>query len=290
MKAMILAGIVLLPTIALCQEDRDKIDRIVSYICGHRLTSDLGVVRPEIRNEVISRLRKRAERPNFNPNGAATTEYIILIRLGDEETMNQIVDTTRSRWLTGEGWAFQDLLADSVQPAVIPLIAQDFFRSDGDKISYGLDIDIAYTIRPFSIEMSRVAFAIVEHSEAFTPEVREWAKENHWRLDHNPPPLTRDVIQKWWRENEARFVAGEYQAVKAGQVLPAPPATPKSAETPSAPLPTQTTAPSAVERPTPSAVVAAQDASTPSSVFLLTGAGVTIALLIGLLFLWKRRV
>jgi hypothetical protein len=287
MKVILTAVFSLLPLIAFCEDDR--VDRIVSYLRG-TWNADFSVVSPDIRDEVIARLRKIAGGTKQEINGAAYDEYRVLIRIGEEQTMKQIVETTRSRWLTGKGWAFQEVLAQTAQPAVIPLIADDFFRNDGNGIVSVEDGDIVGKKRPFSIEMCRVAFSVLGASEAFAPETREWANESLQRADYVSPPLTRRVVQQWWRENEDRFRVRDYQAVTAGQSLSVPPKTPGDAES-SPPTPNATPAVKSAPEPTaPVPVVTASNRSTPSSAFLLTGAGVSSALLVFLLVFWKRRV
>ena len=287
MKAIMAAVFSLFPLIAFCDDDR--VDRIVSYLRGD-WNADVSVVSPDVRDEVIARLRKIGGGPYQEINGAGYDEYRVLIRIGDEQTMKQIVESTRSRWLTGKGWAFHETLAQTAQPAVIPLIAVDFFRNDGDKVITVEDGDIGYRKRPFSIEMCRVAFSVLGASEAFTSETREWAKESLARADRVSPPLTRGVVQEWWRKNEGRFRVRDYQAVTAGQPLSVPPKTPGDAE-PSPPTPNATPPLKTAPEPTaPAPIATASDASTPSSAFLWTGAGIAIALLVGLGVFWKRRV
>lgn len=218
--ALALGIAIFLPVSGFCQ--KQQIDRVISYLRGDWTNSDLSVVTPEIRDQVIQRIRKYAGGPFDEINGAGRIDYILLIRLGDMETTRQIVDSTRSSQLTGKGWAFYDALVAAAQPAVITLIAEDFFRDDGDKITPTLIGDEADYIRPLSIEMCRVAFGIVARSELFTPETKEWAKKNLEWADSSAPALFREIAQEWWASNKAQFLANDYRAVKPGRTLPAP--------------------------------------------------------------------
>ncbi len=279
---------------------RDElIDNVISYLHDKGPHAEPHVVTPDIRDEVLGRLKSELPE-NLRPDLDSLRTYRILLRLGDEETTRQIVNANRFRWLTdpteailmnSEGQLFLGVLAYSAQPAVIPLIAEDFFRNDGDKITSQSVDDLFYTKRPFSIEMCRVAFAVMSRSEAFPKSTRDWAKECSSASEYDsPPPLVREMMQKWWRENEARFRAADYQAVHAGQSLPAPERPPvielPPSDSPSIPM----TVPSPVKQNTPSDVTVVSDVSAPSSAFFWTGAGISIALLVGLAVFWKRRV
>ena len=108
------------------------------------------------------------------------------------------------------------------------------------------------------------------------------------------------ILQRWWKENEAAFQARDYNKVKPGvlsipgmqkSVMANPPDFDTTEPETSQSTPNATPAvKSAPETTAPAPIAAASDASTPSSAFLWTGAGVAIALLVGLVVFWKRRV
>jgi hypothetical protein len=71
---------------------------------------------------------------------------------------------------------------------------------------------------PISIGSAEYALKIMERSQSFNPEVKEWAGQawktfNYTTLDM---PKFRSLMRKWWRENESHFAARNYKAVKPG--------------------------------------------------------------------------
>jgi hypothetical protein len=200
----------------------DQMDDIVSYIRGEWLRSDLSVVTPDIREEVLARIREKAAGPSGRLNVNGRADCVLLLRLNDEPTMRELVSATRSGLTSDQGIPFNEELALSGQPALLPMIAEDFFRDDGIEVKmYVVDGDIGVTSRPFSLVMCRVGLEIVSRSDAFIEETRKWAQNLLQRTDANPK-LAREVMRKWWRENEKAIGDRAYKLVRPGDNLEAP--------------------------------------------------------------------
>jgi phosphate/sulfate permease len=139
-----------------------------------------------------------------------------------------------------------------------------------------------------------MALRMIGQSKVFSPETRAWARYNRDRLDSTPPHLTRELMHQWWRANEARFEAHDYEAVQPGQNLPPysgplgetvgvdrPAAT--AIATPVLPIPTSLP-------PTSEPITNQVEGAAHSGSARWVAAAIAVALAMGLLFIWKRRV
>ena len=286
---VVFAVAILLPISALCQDQR--IDQIVSRLRHDWRYSDLSVVTPEIRDEVIRRIRGFTP-STFAETKGARTDYLLLVRLGDADATMQVVEASLPSMVKNDWLALQSHVVNYAHPTVIPSIAKIFFLNDGDTMTYQGGSDNVFYIGPRSVEMCRLALSVILRKDAFSHETRVWAKNNLELVDHNPPRRTREMMQQWWRDNEAHFQARDYQAVRPGQIL----SYPRGVLVEDIPLsspPLQTTATPALPISTPQPV-----AALPIPTFVESSASfvkacwvvVGIVALTGIaLLVWKRR-
>ena len=215
---MILALAAFLPICANCQND--PIDRVVSRVRGG---SGFSLVTPDIRDEVVRRIRASAGDSFTKAAGKSQRDHLLLVRLGDVEATKQVVEVVRAslpKWAPGSV-PLLDSLRDRAQPVIIPLLAGDFSRNDGETQGWVNRDDLEYMVRPVSIEMCVLAFDVMRLNDAFAPETRAWAKYSREAADSAAPRQIRELMQQWWRDNEAHFLARDYHAVQPGPRLPA---------------------------------------------------------------------
>ena len=158
---------------------------------------------------------------------------------------------------------------------------------------------------PLSVSAALHTVAIIENSEVFSSEVKTSARETHeayerihqsfqmledgvWKGETPSIAGFRKVIRTWWRDNARHCHAKDYAAVRPGPSVP-PPA-PFAVDRTDGSVAVVTPRIVQPEQTVSTPIAAAFDASPPSSAFLWTGAGVTIALLVGLVVFRKRRV
>lgn len=205
-----------LPMIAFGQDQ--AVDELVSTLRQDWQDGNLDTLTPNVRQSLIQRFQVEAGGA-FNPEGGTRVPHFILLRLGEPATTRQMVDWVRSDLLKGNtGWPFLDILERSSQPIIIPMIAPDFFRNDGDEMKARANRDVVYLVRPLSIEMARLALNVLTRREhAFPTETRRWAHESLDHTEFSPPVRTRAIMQQWWRENESYFGKGRYELVQPGE-------------------------------------------------------------------------
>lgn len=204
------------------------------------------------------------------------------------------LDTTRMLFALGEPQARRELIEkfrddpyDGGQnlswlgdPAIIEAMVPYVFGGDSSPIGDPGGDQIPSAL-PFRALM--VTLQTINHSYAFTPEVKEWAKRNSW-IGTGRGGL--EVFRRWWVENAGAFAKKDYKKVKPGDEFP-----PVSAVSMGFPTPvlSEPSLPTSVANASTHAV-SVVDASSPPSVFLWAGAGIALASLVGLGIFWKRRV
>ena len=205
-----------------------------------------------------------------------------LAMLGDVEARDKLVST----WVRGNEvlsvvplpadfrptWDYPHDLLRLESPEAIAQYGELLFMNEEDQ----MPSDVGFTAPQKSAGM--LVVNTLKKSPVFSEDVREWAYRV-WEVKGG-----LEMVRKWYRDNEPRLKGGDFQAVQPGDPLPEE----KRPEPATAPtLIANSTSPEAVAVPTTQPV--SEPASTPSSAFLWTGAGVSIALLVGLLVFWKRR-
>ena len=289
-RAIVLVTAALLPIAGNCQDER--IDRIVSRLLDSEIP-DLSLVTPDVRDEVIHRIRGSSGDSFEQTIGKTRRYYLLLVKLGDEDATKQVVAAMRpSLPKKGPGNLWLSFLEDDAQPVIIPIIAGDFFLNDGEEQTSALLGDEGFQVRPVSMEMCMLAFHVILRSGSFSPETTAWAKYNHdWRQSYfTTPREMREQMQRWWRANEAHFRARDYQAVRPGETLSSAAAqTPVRSGDPSGqPAPTRRT-PADVGTPSQPGTSAPRPKLVEWRSSAWWWAGIATISLIGLL-IWRRRI
>lgn len=194
---------------------------------------------------------------------------IILLRIGDPAMMEKAVTEYRATHGAPGGFNRAEDLEWSQQGALIPLLATDFFKEDGENRAmkkYGRE---GVFSTPLSAYSGFLSLKIIAASEQFSPETRTWAQVRR-NIGVEPIAKFREEMRVWWKQNETAFKAGDYKAVKppapvvpvalpdpgdSKRVLPAPPAPPAARSNPEPPAPETVPAPAPAamktEKPTP---------------------------------------
>ena len=289
-RAIVLVIAALLPIAGNCQDER--IGRIVSRLLDSEIP-DLSLVTPDVRDEVIHRIRGSSGDSFEQTIGKTRGYYLLLVKLGDEDATRQVVAAMRpSLPKKGPANLWLSFLEDNAQPVIIPLIAGDFFLNDGDEQIVAVSGDEGFDVRPVSIEMCWLALTVVRRNESFSPETKSWAKDKqNWRkTDFGALGELRKEMQQWWRANEAHFRARDYQAVRPGETLSSAAAqTPVRSEDPRGqPAPTRRT-PSDVGTPSQPGTAAPRPKLVECRSSAWWWAGMATISVIGLL-IWRRRI
>lgn len=264
--------------IAKCDGDLDdwsNEDRLINYLMGagsDDRTSYIRSINPAERKALIRYVRENRSGRWKEPDGVALH---ILLLLGDAEEQRKAVEefyVARSGvpglYELGEPWAIEAVAAE--------LFREEKFTTGGSDL-----------VRvPISFATADLIVRNLQNSDIYSDKVLAWSKRLNPDDWIGPLPIIRD----WWRENERFFKEKNYKAVQPGR--DPKPATDMGSTEPPPGASANTTEP---VRPTPMAQTLSSqerlvESSGPSSALLLTGAGVTIVLLMGLVVFWKRRV
>ena len=220
-----------------------------------------------IRQEAYRRLQDPDKWNNGQPDG-----WFIRVLMSIDDDWARDVFASQFRERPDQGWLLWATFRD---PKLIAWVGDMLLLND---VITQEDYEAGYAGR-----QSWTATALLDtlgNSPAFSADVINWAR----RLNDSRSRQTLDIMREWWKANEAPLKANDFKAVQPGRSLPieetrepaiaptliANPASPKVVELPVTKLPSP-------------------PASTSSSMFLWTGAVLTIALLITLLVFWKRR-
>ena len=278
--------------------------------------SDIEMVTPEIRKEVILYLRRYADgadpdsgtKAGLGPDPGA---QLLLLRLGDEQQIEEYsksLEAAISKF-RGISRARIDYSGEAAQPLLIPRLAKYFFADDGDNFWDDRIVDdVVNILYPVSVGSAVTTLAILRNSPVFDTAVQKWADNAYQRVIHAeykklgftlpdhliPFPTATDIdladlrksMREWWRENARYFETKDYASVKPGVPIASPSVEPKppvSAEVTQQPKgsaePPLATAPAAQPAPAP---------STSSPLIYPLAIGFT-ALLLGTLALFLRR-
>ena len=226
---------------------------------------------PELKAAIIRSLRETIA--GISEDLSLREQYFdYLFNLDDEETIKRYADAyLKDRRFSGAG-----LFPTCQNPRVIELIAPALFIEDG-WVTRGPELAQSFASSVLILRM-------LGTTPGFDSEVINWAR----RL---PPQIktytdVREVMRDWWRENERFFKERNYQAVQPGRDIKRVAEADVAAEVPAGPT---TTSKPVSPRSMPVASTLGES-PTPSAAFLWTGAGVAIALFVGLVVFWKRRV
>ena len=271
MKSVILSLAFLTATVFALSEDElsPEVLRFMTELSNEQRAQEVASLSQEEKIRRIDEIKSRAKRNPAGKRGYA----INLAFYGDEEAIQQLVRD----FLEDDGQS-PYLLVPMQNPHIIDLVAPEFFRDEPMQISGG---DVL--LMPPSFRAAELAVELLANSPAFNGEVINWARS----LRGLTWSERRALVRPWWKENEKFFREKNYKAVQPG---PPPPRDPYAIDRPKVPAPAATVAAPASMPVSTTPIATASDTSTPSSAFLWTGAGVSVALLVGLAIFWKRRV
>lgn len=178
---------------------------------------------------VINQLKTIAqERP-------ASTAVVLLLRYGDEQTVQRLLTQLRAKTPRDRGSAVQDLSL-AAKPQLIRLLDRDLLREESSELVFLGDT----LMLPVSMAAASIIKATIIEGPVFSPDVKEWAK--------GLPKVSgglRDGIRAWWKINKAAIERGDYQAV-----VPVEPVRGASAATPTVPATPAQVTPMATRRQT----------------------------------------
>ena len=250
MKSMILAGVFSVCAIMAIGSERGKsvYNDLIGDPVGRRANppgSDLNMVTPDIRDEVMLYLRRYASGLDSADGGKTDLSHnpsakLLLMRLGDEQQIEERKKVFDAILAEFGGYSLGAIIYDGevAHPLLIPHLAKNFLAEDGDKTWEYQRGDIGDLVYPKSIGCAVSTLGIMRNSPAFSPAVRNWADKTYIRvryaeeLPEGAPVLfpksdaidltaLRKAMREWWKENAGSFAAKDYASVKPGAWLPA---------------------------------------------------------------------
>ena len=211
--------------------------------------SDLNMVTPDIRDEVILYLRRYASGTDAfsgNKTGLSHNSSAIrlLIRLGDEQQIEEHLKDVDATFAKFGGYSLGAIIYDGevAHPLLIPRLAKHFFAEDGDNPWEHRVDDSWNLVYPKSIGCAVSTLGMMRNLPAFSSELRSWADKTYQRVRHAaykmgprlpdhliPYPDAEDIdltelrkaMREWWKENAGSFAVRDYASVKPGAWLPA---------------------------------------------------------------------
>lgn len=151
-------------------------------------------VAPEARAKVIQLIRQRTGDFYEKTQGRAREQYFSLVQLGDLNAGWQVLEAGKK----GDQAAISYVSSDA-PPGFIVLLAEDFFG------------------KALQDSSMLTALMMLERGEALPAETRKWAEANARNCLFAPHEQVQEMMQAWWRENEAALRAENYAAVKPGK-------------------------------------------------------------------------
>lgn len=295
MKSILLLafmGIFLLPLGVTLGDEAD--DVTLKLFDGNVRTTDLGAVMPQNREKVVERLREISRHSTVEFNRAIVDgegAKILLLRLEDEPTMQRVIEMfrqSRGRYVGN----MANLIRWANQPAMIPYLAGELLSDNENRDQVHVAGGEGYVLVPKSI-LAGVAIAdIVRHNAAFSPELKEWMLKALTTYGTGRDYARyRDVMHRWWKQNEEHFRKKEYGLVAPIESAFEPqPVTSKAMESSSPPILPTPPAPTQVSEHSPAtrhdkSPATASERTAPIWVWAI---GISALSLISLL-VWKRR-
>jgi hypothetical protein len=248
--------------------------RVERWLSSNPMEIDIRILSQEDKKEVIAELR------GFGGHRAE----IQLLRLGDEQTMEKVMQDFRSDDRTKIDEA-KGALANVNNPLLIPRLAELLYHPEGVAAVMPPDSDVGYYTRALWAA-SRIMNIIGARTE-FRPEVKSWISSSVRSLQDRVDYATYWCIRQLWEENKEAFLRGDYAAVKPPKAVstPAPPVAPKQLSQP-------ITGPAKVEA-SPKQPLASASAAQPKPVSsplpLLIGAGALALVAVVAVVIWQGR-
>ena len=188
-------------------------DSIADELIGSQTsTADLSVVDDANRAEIIARARSVAKREKVGNDIGAN---ILLLRLGDIETMQRLMNDYHQSYGTDALERVPFLFARARQPLLIPLLASDLYLPAGKglppPIRPGQDVIVILTLQASS---ANLILENVIRSTEFDQKLRVWAKKFQRNRFGKQDEFVAQM-KTWWEQNQKSFEAKNYAAVAA---------------------------------------------------------------------------
>jgi hypothetical protein len=199
-------------------EHFDRVDQKALDLMGLSIKSELSIVGAD-RSAVIARLREVATR-KINHIGTASLSadnaQIVLMRLGDDQTIKQVIEEYRQYNSQYALAHVPDMLEWSHQPRAIPYLAQDFYLNDDPSagVVQKPDVDFGTSAPARSIFSAIISLEIIKRAPEFAPSLKTWAKDAY-QLRLKNPKAFRAMMKFWWDENKNAFLSKSCDAVQA---------------------------------------------------------------------------
>lgn len=179
------------------------------------ITSDLSIVGSD-RAAVIALLDEVATGKIDHIGVASAAQdnaQIVLMRLGDDQTIQQVVAQYQQYNSSYVLSHIPDMLEWSKQPATITYLASDFYLNDDASQSINLKENWETVGVPArSIYSGVIALEIIKRAPEFSEEMKAWAKVAY-ALRLKDPSKFKRLMQAWWNENKNAFTQRNYSAV-----------------------------------------------------------------------------
>lgn len=187
-----------------------------------------------LRVEVIEILREIAKGDRRRIRGYGFSIFdgqLVLLRLGDDETIQTIIDQYRQNYETSLTAQTSQLIESSAQPKLLPYLAEDFFLDEDvrrEVVVMGAFDSIGFPVR--SIFSGVLAGRIIAAAKGFTLEMKGWIQDL-LQIRYRDRSAYRQTLRNWWRQNGDLVRQGRYGDVKPQPIAgiseePSPP-TPK---------------------------------------------------------------
>ncbi len=207
-------------------EPRPRVKEIAQYLHGNASTADVSIVTPEIRAEVIDLLKSywkivAPTSPEVWKAHLSLSSQVALLRLHEEQTVNEYVTATKD-WARGSnGPAYLEAIVHTRDPSFLVHFAADFLREDGDQISYHTEDEFGYFKNPRSVEIGIGMLKLMGASIELNSDTRAWARAHGdiWTVKRVGVVSFRGMLRTWWEENEDHFQRAEYERIAPGQWL-----------------------------------------------------------------------
>lgn len=188
----------------------------VRKLVADSITSDLSIIGSD-GDTVLPLLRDIATGKINHIGGASVSQdnaQIVLMRLGDDQTIQQVVaqyQQYNSSYVVGH---IPDMLEWSHQPAAISYLASDFYLDEDAAQSINLKENWEVVGVPArSIYSGVIALEIIKRDPDFSSEMKAWAREAY-ALRLKDPAKFRRLMQAWWNKNKDAFSQRNYTAVQ----------------------------------------------------------------------------
>jgi len=182
----------------------------------------------EVDRDEVVRILQEIERGNISKIGRTIVDrrgaQIALIRVGDDETLRQVVDQFRN-YDSRYAWdGLPKAMEYARQPKLIPYLSEDFFRDeDPTKIlrsrprllnpqAADAPTEATIIVPPRSVYAGTIAMRIIMKSPSFTPELQEWA-DSMIDMRINDVDNFQKSLRGWWIANKEHFENEEYELV-----------------------------------------------------------------------------